>query len=167
MSVIVRRAGRRDLDAIRSLWRTLREHEAKLDPRLGLSSDAEAIAAEHREIILADPRTALFVAEERGAIVAYLHAQIDANDPSREPARYGTIVDLIVSEERRREGIAGRLLGAAREWLDSHAVAELRVTLSVADREARAFLEDRGARRVAARYVLDSGDGTGSSSGSG
>lgn len=156
MSVLIRRAGRRDLGAIRALWRTLREHEAKLDPDLTLSSDADEIAAEHREIVLADPRTALFVAEERGKIVAYLHAQIDANDPFREPARYGTIVDLIVIEGQRREGIAGRLLGSAREWLDSHAVIELRATLPIAAAEARALLESLGAKPTATLYVLDS-----------
>jgi GNAT superfamily N-acetyltransferase len=141
MSALVRKAGRRDLAALHALWRSRREQEAKLDPRLAPSTDADAVAREHRAVILADPRTAFFVADAQGEVVGFVHAQIDANDPAYEPARYGTIVDLFVREDRRAEGTAAALLESCKEWLRSHAVTEYRTTVPWLDAQARSFAE--------------------------
>jgi GNAT superfamily N-acetyltransferase len=146
MSVIVRGAGRRDLDAIHALWRELREAQAKADARLALAHDADTRAREHREIILADPRTRFFVAEEQGRVLGYLHAQVEANDPAYETQRFGVIVDLIVCEDRRREGVGTRLLEAAKEWLRSLGVSEYRVAIPAPSAAAaRLFARDGAA----------------------
>ncbi|MGH7341981.1 MAG: GNAT family N-acetyltransferase [Candidatus Rokuibacteriota bacterium] len=142
--MIVRGAGRRDLDAIHALWVQLREAQAKADPRFALSSEGPARAREHREIILADPRTRFFVAEEQGRVVGYLHAQVEANDPAYETQRYGVIVDVIVREDRRREGLGARLLEAAKEWLRSAGVHEYRAAIPAPSADAtRLFAPDR------------------------
>jgi GNAT superfamily N-acetyltransferase len=153
MSVIVRRAGRRDLDAIHALWRALREAAAKADPRFALAGDADARVRDHREIILADPRTRFFVAEEQGFVLGYLHAQVDANDPEYETTRYGTIVDLIVREDRRREGIAKALLESAKEWLRSLGVKEYRAAIPAHSPEAALLFERDGAAPLSATYT--------------
>jgi GNAT superfamily N-acetyltransferase len=153
MSALVRRAGRRDLEAIHALWGRLREREAKLDARLAPSADADAVSREHREVILADPRTAFFVAEEQGKVIGYLHAQIDTNDPAYEPARYGTIVDLIVHEERRGEGTADALLESCLEWFRSHGLTQYRIDVPALNRDAQAFFEKQGADPLSITYV--------------
>jgi GNAT superfamily N-acetyltransferase len=153
MSALVRKAGRRDLEAIHALWRSLRDQVAKLDPRLTPSADADAVTREHREVILADPRTAFFVAEEQGEVIGYLHAQIDTNDPAYEPARYGTIVDLFVREQRRGEGTADALLEACLEWFRSHGLTEYRVDVPSLNRDAQAFFEKQGAEPLALTYL--------------
>jgi GNAT superfamily N-acetyltransferase len=153
MTVIVRGAGRRDLDAIHALWVQLREAQAKADSRLALSADAETRAREHREVILADPRTRLFVAEEQGGVLGYLHAQVEANDPAYETPRFGVIVDVIVCEDRRREGIGARLLEAAKEWLRSAGVGEYRVAIPAASAAAARLFERDGAAPLATTLV--------------
>jgi GNAT superfamily N-acetyltransferase len=153
MSALVRRAGRRDLDAIHALWGSLRELEAKLDPRLAPSADADAVTREHREVILADPRTVFFVSEEQGKVIGFLHAQIDANDPAYEPARYGTIVDLFVEAGRRGEGTADALLESCLEWFHSHGLTEYRIDLPALNRDAQAFFEKQKAAPLAITYV--------------
>jgi GNAT superfamily N-acetyltransferase len=153
VTALVRKAGRRDLEAIHALWRSLREHEAGLDPRLAPSADADAVAREHREIILADPRSAFFVAEEHGEVIGYLHAQIDTNDPAYEPARYGTIVDLFVREDRRGEGTADALLESCVEWFRSHALTEYRTGVPSLNRDAQAFFEKQGCEPLAVTYL--------------
>jgi len=153
VSEIVRRAGRRDLEAIQSLWIAQREREAKLDPRLALAADADTIARDHRQVILADPRTVFLVAEEQGDVVAYLHAQVDSNDPTLDPPQYGTIVDLVVREDRRTAGLGDRLLYACKEWMQSHGLTELRISVPERDADARAFFEDREAVPLAITFV--------------
>ncbi len=149
MSVIVRRAGRRDLDAIHALWRALREAAAKADPRFALAGDADARVRDHREVILADPRTRFFVAEEQGRVLGYLHAQVDANEPEYETTRFGTIVDLIVREDRRREGIAAALLDSCKEWLRSLGVTEYRAAIPVHAPGAQLLFQNLGATALA------------------
>jgi GNAT superfamily N-acetyltransferase len=153
MSALVRRAGRRDLDAIHALWGSLRELEAKLDPRLTPSADADAVTREHREVILADPRTVFFVCEEQGKVIGFLHAQIDANDPAYEPARYGTIVDLFVDAGRRGEDTADALLETCLEWFRSHGLTQYRIDVPALNRDAQAFFEKQKADPLAITYV--------------
>jgi GNAT superfamily N-acetyltransferase len=156
MGVLVRRAGRRDLEAVHGLWQELRELEAKagMGERLGVR--AEDLAREHRELILADPRTAILVAEEQGRVLGYAHAQIETNDPVYLPERFGVVVDLMVCADRRREKIGSRLFEACREWLTSRGVAELRVHAPVGAEDAQRFFESLGcqARRLESRLAL-------------
>ena len=146
MAPLVRRAGRRDLEGIQSLWERLRDVQAKGDDRLAPLTVASRLVREHREAILADPRTAFFVAEERGELIGFLHAQIDPNDPIYAPERYGTIVDLFVAEPSRGQGVGGQLLEYCVEWLRSHNLAEFRVATPADNEAARRFFEARGAR---------------------
>ncbi len=148
MKVLVRRAGRRDLDEIHARWLRLREAEAKADARFAPSNNAAQVAREHRELILADPRTAFFVAEDRGEVVGFLHAQIEQNDPSYQVDRYGLLVDFYVDETRRGQGIGTALLRFCVEWFASHGLREYRVRMSVAHAGARAFFERAGATPV-------------------
>ena len=146
MPPLVRRAGRRDLEGIQSLWELLREDQAKGDDRLAPVIGASRLVSEHREAILADPRTGFFVAEEQGELIGFLHAQIDPNDPIYAPERYGTIVDLFVTEPSRGRGVGSQLLEYCVEWLCSHNLAEFRVATPAGNEAARRFFEARGAR---------------------
>lgn len=153
MSVIVRAAGRRDLDAIHALWRELREEQAKADLRWALANESEARAREHREVILADPRTRLFVAEEAGDVLGYLHAQVDQLDPVYARSRVGTVVDFAVRPERRRQGIGTKLFEACRDWLRSLGLAEVRVAVPVFAEGAHRFFLRGGAVEIAATFA--------------
>ena len=94
--MLVRRAGRRDLAGIQALWEQLREHEARIDPRLRPSTNAAKLASEHREVVLGDPRIAFFVCEHEGELVAFLHVQIELLDAVRQqdPKRVRELVGI-------------------------------------------------------------------------
>jgi GNAT superfamily N-acetyltransferase len=145
MACIVRRAGRRDLEAIQSLWERLRELQVKADSRLAPAAAAERLVAEHREVVLADPNTSFLVAEEQGEVLGFLHAQIEQGDPIYALERYGTIVDLFVLELRRGEGIGEQLLQSCLEWFRSLNLQEYRISTPVHTPEAQRFLEKHGA----------------------
>ncbi len=140
MTTLLRGAGRRDLEAIHQLWKDRRDAELKLDARLVLAPSAEATAREHRELVLADPRTRFVVADHRGRIVGFAHAQIETNELEFLPERYGVLVDLVVHPEHRRRGLGLRLLQHVDEWLHSRGVEELRARVLDGDHDARSFL---------------------------
>ena len=152
MSVIVRKAGRRDLEAIHALWRQLRELRAKIDSRLAPTEDSDDVVREHREIVLADPRTAFFVGEEKGEVLAFLHAQVDTNEQGYNPARFGTVVDVFVREDRRREEIGSKLLDYCKEWFRSAGLTEYRVVVPVQNDVAQGFLQAADASPLLIAY---------------
>jgi GNAT superfamily N-acetyltransferase len=155
VSVLCRGAGRRDLDAVHALWLLAREYEHKADPRFETARDAGVVAREHHEMVLADPRTGFFVAEERGEVVAFLHAQIETAPLGYVPARYGEVVDLFVREDRRREQIASRLLAYCREWLEGQGVSEYRVPIPVQSEPAHRLFGNSGARPRTVSYSAE------------
>ena len=152
--MLIRRAGRRDLESIQRLWLQLRESSAKADPRLSLASGAERLAEDHREVILADPRTGLFVAEERGEIVGFLHGQIDTNDATHRVERYGNIVDLYVEPGRRRQGVGQQLVEYCREWFESQNVPEFRIESPVSNPATASFLKTLGGEALSVLHVI-------------
>jgi GNAT superfamily N-acetyltransferase len=154
VSVIVRTAGRRDLDAIHALWRELREEQAKADPRLALARESDVQAREHREVILADPRTRLLVAEEGGDVLGYLHAQVDQLDPVYARARVGRLVDVVVRPDHRRQGVGTRLLEGGRDWLRSLGLVEMRVSVPVFADGAERFFQRSGAVRIESTLAM-------------
>ena len=153
MSVLCRRAGRRDLGSLQLLWCQARSYEHKVDAHFDITRDAESVAREHHELILSDPRSGFFVAEERGEVLGYLHAQIETGPLGSLPTRYGEVVDLIVFEGRRREGIARRLLEYCRDWFDGQGVDEFRVTLPVNSEPAHRLFGAEGARPRTVTYL--------------
>jgi len=152
MKVIVRRAGRRDLEGIHSLWLMLQEVRTKTDTRFQLSKNAPELASDHREVILADPNSAFFVAEEQREIVGYLHAQAETNDPTQEPLRIGRIVELVVREDLRRTGIGSRLFSYCKEWLGSLGIVEYHATVPTQDSAAQQFLATQSTTPLTITY---------------
>lgn len=155
MGAIVRRAGRRDLPSIQALWEGLRALGASADPRLRPSANAGKLVAEHREVLLGDPRTAFFVAEEQAEIVGFLHAQIEPNDPVLRPERYGTVVDLFVADSSRGKGVGSQLLARSEEWFRSHNLSQIRIAVPVGHGTAGPFLLRRGAQALSTLYTIE------------
>lgn len=144
MTILLRGAGRRDLEAIHELWRVRRDQELGMHQGLAWAPEAEHEIKEHRELVLADPRTRFVVADERGAVVGFAHAQIESNDLALLPERYGVLVDLLVTEDHRGRGLARKLLDHVDEWLRSRGVTELRARVLESDLVAQGFLKRVG-----------------------
>lgn len=160
MPVLLRGAGRRDLDAIHDLWRARRDAELKLQAGLAAAGEADALEREHRELVLADPRTRFIVAEERGKVLGFAHAQIESNDLAYLPERYGVLVDLFVREEQRGQGLARKLLEQVDDWLRSRGIRELRARVLEADADAHSFLAHVGGRPLLSTFRREvPGDG--------
>jgi len=162
MTTLLRGAGRRDLEAIHALWKERRDLEVKLDPSIVWAQKAEATAREHRELVLADPRTRFVVADHQGQVVGFAHAQIETNELEFLPERYGVLVDLVVHPEHRGLGLGRRLLEQIDEWLHSRGIEELRARVLECDAAAREFLARAGASAslvVFRRSVTGPGDG--------
>ena len=82
-------------------------------------------------------------------MLGYLHAQVDQPDPVYALARVGTLVDVVVRPDQRRQGIGTRLLEACRDWLRSLGLEELRVAVPTFADGAERFFQQAGGVRIA------------------
>jgi ribosomal protein S18 acetylase RimI-like enzyme len=146
----IRPATTADLAAIGRLGASLvAEHHAFDGERfLASSPGIEQRYAEFIGSQLDKPGVIVLVAEREGAVVGYTYAGLEGFDfmALRGPA--GAIYDIIVDEERRRQGVGGRLLEAAIEALAAKGAP--RVLLSTAQKNvgAQSLFERSGFRRT-------------------
>lgn len=127
------------------------EHVAALTTELGYRSTAEQIAQRFARID-GQRQQMVFVAEDSGVVVAWLHVAVHPyleNDASAE------ILGLVVAEGHRGRGVGRDLLTTAEAWARSHHCATMRVRSRVARERAHAFYEREGFRRVKTQHCFE------------
>lgn len=144
---MIRRAREDDWEGARALWREVDDLHAALAPAyFRRTSRAQR---EWRELLAAE-RTAVFVAEGRGAgdVLGLVIARIydTPPDPVMVPLRRGHVETLVVSASRQREGRGKRLMAEVTAWARAQGAAELVLTVWDGNRAAEAFYERLGYR---------------------
>jgi ribosomal protein S18 acetylase RimI-like enzyme len=120
MSITVRLAERRDLEAVGRLGALLMRAHYAFDPQRFLAADesAESGYAWFLGRVLDSRDGCVLVAEkEDGAIAGYVYAALEPLSWKELRGPAGFIHDVAVREESRRSGIAEMLMEAATEWL--------------------------------------------------
>ena len=88
---------------------------------------------------IVSPQSAVFVAEDGGALVGWCTAYLELNS-----VRFGRrcwIEDLAVDPERRSEGIGAGLLDAAKDWARGAGGTHLELDSGLARTDAHRFYE--------------------------
>ena len=150
----LRAATLEDEEALRALYAALDGHHADLQPGFFRARPrARAyvhglVIDEHAEILVAEAdRTIL------GAITVRLYDT--PRDPTMTPRRRVHLDDLIVRAERRREGIARRLMEAATAWARRRGGEQLVLTVWAGNDEALALYDGLGYGEVSRVLALD------------
>ena len=135
----VRPGGRRDVEALVSLWEALVDHHAPLDPHYRGVPDAAAAWGDRLSRLLCDPEAAVFVQERDGRIAGFVVVETTGAPPAlREPPR-AEITDLFVRPEVRCGGIGRALVEAALAWLAERGAGRVEVRVLHANPEGQAF----------------------------
>ena len=93
---------------------------------------------------------AIFVAEDGGAIVGWIHVFVALRVESEPFAEIG---GLVVAESYRRRGVGRRLCEWGSRWASDHGFRALRVRTRV-EREAHRFYQRVGFRQTKQQRVL-------------
>jgi GNAT superfamily N-acetyltransferase len=94
---------------------------------------------------ITSPRSAILVAEDGGAPIAFCTAYLELNS-----VRFGRrcwVEDFAVDPERRSRGVGATLLNAAKEWARTAGATHLELDSGLARADAHRFYEREGGTR--------------------
>jgi GNAT superfamily N-acetyltransferase len=97
---------------------------------------------------LREPDVAVFVAEQDGDVIGYVHAGIEPQSWKELRAEAGFIHDIVVDERGRRHGVATRLMQAAAQWLASRGMKRIMLWTADGNVAAQQLFSRLGFRRT-------------------
>lgn len=154
---MIRKATPADRDALGRLGamliRTHYEFDRKrfLAPREGVEQGYGSFLAG----ILDSNDDCVFVAEEDGAIVGYVWADLEPMSWKELRGPAGFIQDVLVVEAARRKGVATELIRAAIDWLRQHGAPRIMLWTAAPNDAARNLFRRLGFRETMIEMTLD------------
>jgi len=147
---IIRRAEKADLPALGHLGALLLRNHYAYDARrfLAPGDDPENGYAWFLGTQLEERDVAVFVAEQRGAVIGYVYAGVEPQSWRELREEAGFIHDVVVEESARRMGIATRLVEAAAAWLAERGMPRVVLWTAEQNHDARHLFEGIGFRRT-------------------
>lgn len=134
----VREGTEDDLVEVVDLWELLAKHHEQISEDFSLAWDGKRKWSKYLRAKFGEISTKLIVAEEDGKIVGFLLCLLSPNTPVFKERKVGIISDVFVLEERRRKGVARKMLDVAVKWLRKNKVRTLQLGVAHDNLEARA-----------------------------
>ena len=136
--ITIRDAREDDLDGVIDLWEQLADHHEMLSDQFALAPDSKRKWSKYLRERFEEISTKLIVAEEDGKIVAFMLCLLEPNYPILKERKIGVISDVYVRQERRRKGLAKKMLDVAVAWFKKNKVRTVRLNVAAENLEARA-----------------------------
>ncbi|KUJ34864.1 GNAT family N-acetyltransferase [Streptomyces sp. NPDC093228] len=126
MSILVRDAERQDVPTLVRLRLANAERHVELDPTIYRVPDVEVVRRHFDEVLAADSKVLILVAELAGDVVGMAEVILLADPPAHQilAARRAAEIHTVVLDGHRGEGIGAALVSSAE-----HAAAERGVTI--------------------------------------
>jgi len=155
--VIIRKAERRDAEALGALGAMLIRTHYALDPQRFLAprEGAEQGYASFLARILESPDNCVFVAEKDGVVAGYVWAALEPLSWKELRGPAGFVHDVAVAEEARRAGLATKLIQAAIEWLREHGAPRVILWSASSNGGAQALFQRLGFRDTMIEMTLE------------
>jgi ribosomal protein S18 acetylase RimI-like enzyme len=157
MVMNIRKAERRDLQAVGRLGVLLMETHYAFDPQRFLAAGEGAARgyASFLGSVLHDPDACVFVAEEDGEVTGYVYVALEPLSWKELRGPAGFIHDVAVREEGRRAGVATRLLGAAVAWLRGRGAPRVILWTATPNAAAQALFRRLGFRDTMVEMTME------------
>ncbi len=140
----IRKATLEDAAAIVPLWKQLMDqhHEIHRIFQLVKGSADGLLAA--MQSMLANDKTAVFVASDKDRIIGFAMASLGRRPPQFILGLRGSISDIFVEEAYRKAGVATQLVAHSKQWLLSNGVEYIDMQVTVDNTAAMRFWEKQG-----------------------
>src|SRR5436305_11766384 len=146
--VVIRRAERRDLEALGRLGAMLIKTHCDFDPQRFLAPGRGSSSgyASFLGNVLESSDGCIFVAEREGVIVGYVYAALEPMSWKELRGPAGFIHDVAVTEESRRAGVGTKLMQAAIDWLRERGAPRVILWTAAPNQVAHALFRGLGFR---------------------
>jgi len=141
---VIRKATRRDLDAIVALARELMDFHKALDPFFTRSADFDALFGRFALRNIRSVAACVLVATVDERIVGHCQGMVDRHPPSIVEPEYGLIIDFCVAAAFRRTGVGEQMFMAMHEWFRKKGVRRIEVRHSTFNETAARFWPKMG-----------------------
>lgn len=149
MTIIIRGAEAKDLPELGALaGQLVRQHYDFDAQRFMLIPDVERGYARFFAGELSNPDAVILAAEQSGVLVGYAYARLEARDWNALLDACGALHDIFVAESARRQGVARRLVQAARERLQGKGAPRVVLHTASKNQAARQFFAALGFRET-------------------
>ena len=158
--VVIRRAERRDLEALGRLGAMLIKTHCDFDPQRFLAPGRGSSSgyASFLGNVLESSDGCIFVAEREGVIVGYVYAALEPMSWKELRGPAGFIHDVAVVGEARRAGAGTKLIEAAVEWLRERGAPRVILWTAAHNEPAQALFTHFGFRETMREMTLELGD---------
>ena len=138
-----------DVSSIIPLWKELSVLHERLDKSFELSSDAETHYFSYLHTILESQKkneTFLFVAEinDTKKIAGYIMGVRAKNPPVFKIKEFGSIYDICVTEQFRRQDIGMNLVSEVKKWCKNQGIERVEMSAAPTNPAAIAFWKNMG-----------------------
>ncbi len=159
--LVIRPAERRDLDALGRLGAELVRLHHAYDPARFIApvEGAEQGYAWFLGTQLEEADTVVLVAERGGAILGYVYAGLEPMSWKELRGPAGFVHDVVVAEQARGQGVAGRLMEAAAVWLEQHGAPRIMLWTAEKNTAAQRVFARLGFRRTMIEMTRERGAG--------
>jgi GNAT superfamily N-acetyltransferase len=157
VGVTVRKAERRDLDALGRLGAMLMETHYAFDAHrfLAAGKGAEHGYASFLGHVLDSDDAVVFVADDGETIRGYVFAALEPLSWKELRGPAGFVHDVAVAEESRRAGVGTLLLEAAFEWLRSRGAPRVILWTAAANHGAQQMFHGLGFRDTMIEMTME------------
>jgi ribosomal protein S18 acetylase RimI-like enzyme len=103
------------MPAINALYEQFYRYNANQQPYFYQAAIEDG---KYPENVMDSENEKLFVAEENGAVIGFIHVVEDKTPPYKPvvPHRFAVIIDLYIDEKHRKLGLGKELMNAAKQW---------------------------------------------------
>jgi ribosomal protein S18 acetylase RimI-like enzyme len=154
-AVTVRPAINSDIESIIDLWWELLEYHAELGPSWTPAQDSAEHFARFLAEQLADDGVLILIAEVAGQAVGYCQAMIGSRPPILEQTERCLVLDLVVAEAERKQGVGRRLLDEIEGWARERGMRRIEVGVACSNDPAIAFYNKHGFSAYSQRMAKD------------
>jgi len=157
MPFTIRRADRRDLDALGRLGAALMRIHYAFDPKRFIApyEGVERGYASFLGSVLDTTDNVIFVAEQDATIIGYVYAALEPPSWKELRGPAGFIHDVIVEERWRRSGAATALMHAALDWLREHGAPRALLGSAAPNVEAQRLFHGLGFRDTMIEMTIE------------
>lgn len=132
------RSGRReDLEGVVDLWQRLARHHELMGDEFALAWRSRDDWSKYIKLKFSEISTKLIVAEEEGRIVGFMLCMLSPNAPIFRDRKIGLISDAFVVPERRRKGVAEKMLDMGTKWFRKNKVRSVQLMVAAKNLEGR------------------------------